>query len=484
MLSSTAKTKLERWRDDPVLFARACLGFEAWSRQAELMHAINRYSRVAVKSGHKIGKSSSAASIGLWFWTTRPGARVIMTSSSARQVREILWRELKLIYQRSKMPLGGHMNETPSAGLRHPDGSEIVGFSTDDAEKMAGISGANVLFIVDEASGVKKPIFDAIEGNRAGGARVVYLSNPTRTSGEFFDAFHAKRHFYKTMTVSSEDTPNVLAKDMVVPGLATHEYIAEKRAEWGGRQYRDHPLYRVRILGLFPRQEAAAIIALDDLMRGVETWEPDEGPETSGLDVGFDVARYGDDETVLFFRRGDYAPHEPVVLPQGDSLEVAARGLVAISDRLNDFERKHRDRVRIKVDAIGYGAGVYDQLAASASAHGFVVIPVNTAERATTDYNGIQYANLRAQLWFAAALWLKNGGRLPSDGKLEAELVEPKYKFDEQGRIKVESKEELKKEERIGRSPDRADAFCLTFAPDNGLVFDPSMPDDAPRPRA
>ncbi len=123
---------------------------------------------------------------------------------------------------------------TPTdAGLQMADGREIVGFSTDSPERMSGISGANLLFILDEASGIPEPIFEAVEGNRAGGAKVIMFSNPTSTSGTFYEAFHRKRNFWHTIHISAEESPNVTGGQISIPGLATAEWVEEKA--WTGR---------------------------------------------------------------------------------------------------------------------------------------------------------------------------------------------------------------------------------------------------------
>ena len=120
---------------------------------------------------------------------SRPGARVVLSSASARQVKTILWREVKALHRRA-VARGYDLPAPaldPETGVRWEDGREILGFTARDPEKMAGVSGAHLLFLLDEASGISPEIFEAIEGNRAGGARIALASNPTQQSGEFFD---------------------------------------------------------------------------------------------------------------------------------------------------------------------------------------------------------------------------------------------------------------------------------------------------------
>lgn len=393
-----------------------------------------------MRSGHKVGKSVIAAVLSLWWVNTQPRGRVILTSASGRQVKNILWRELKTIGRRASPRLPGVIHEVPDAGYKLDDGREVLGFSTDTPERMAGESGDQLLFLIDEASGVPEEIFEAIEGNRAGGARVAMFSNPTQTSGTFFEAFHSKRAFWHTVHVSSEEAAEV---DPPIPGLATKTWIAEKLEEWG----EDSPLYQVRARGNFPGQADNAVVSLARLTTAIERFDDDVQPMPSRLEVGVDVARYGDDDSVIVARRGGRAWIARVV--HGfDTVEVAGAVLAVVRDQRRDDDL---EPPRLKVDVIGVGAGVADQLRQHEDVE---VVDINVAENATSD----GYHRLRDQIWFATSSWLESGA-LKSDAQLEAELVCPTYRFDAQGRQQVESKDEIKR--KLKRSPDRADGLGL-----------------------
>jgi phage terminase large subunit len=431
------------------------LGIEPWDRQAEVLEAIRNHPRVAVRSGHKVGKSTSAAITALWWFTTRKRARVIMTSASYRQVKSILWKELKRLYRESLQELPTKPANQPETGMQHEDGREIVGFSTNEAERMAGISGDEVLFIVDEASGVPEEIFETIEGNRAGGARIVMFSNPTKTVGAFYEAFHTKRGFWHPIHISSEESPNVAAGRVVVPGLATAEWVAEKKREWGVGS----PLYDVRVDGNFPSQSENAVISLV-LIEAAKEREVESGT----IALGVDVARYGDDSSVIQPVAGRrQLPSK--TLRTMDGVEVAGK----VIEWVREFraETGYTAPIKVKVDVIGYGSSCYDHLAHSEEAEklGIIAVAVNVAESATSVSldDGEGYSRLRDQLWFALRDWLREG-QLLDDGPLEAELVAPTYSFDAQGRYKVATKDEIKKV--LKRSPDHADALALA-------VYDP-----------
>lgn len=462
---ASATTETHRWAEDPVAYAREVLGVELTDTQAEILRAAATKRRVAVRSGHKVGKSRSAVVLALWWVATRPRGRVIMTSAGDRQVRSILWRELRLVHQHKRQPLGeSRLNDLPALGMQWPDGREILGFTSKDAETMAGFSGDEILFIVDEASGVPSNIFAAIEGNIAGGGRIVMYSNPTRTSGEFYEAFRSP--LWTTFVVSSEDTPNVRERSVVVRGLATWEWVLDMRAKCGAN-YRTHPLYQVRVLGQFPSQASNAVVAVDLVEAARERWAsaPDEGP----LSLGVDVARFGDDDSVVAPRRGRKL--YPLTTYSGlDTVAVAREVMQVVRSMRRDGEVP-----RVKVDTIGVGGGVADNLRPHAEAGEIELVEVNSSE---VSDEPDEFPNLRSQMAFALADWLADDAALPDDVDLHAELVAPTYSIDARGRRVVESKDSIKKRLTPQRSPDRADAVALAVYEGGNLVRI-----RAPRPR-
>lgn len=426
-------------------------GLRVWSRQAEFLRACRDHARVSVTSGHKTGKTRSLAILAWWFTSdpdARPAARVPMTSSSAEQLKRALWREVTALWRLAKAR-GYDLPEPaldPATGVRWDDGREIFGFSTKDAERAAGVSGAWIKYLIDEASGVAATIFEAIEGNRAGGTNgstsTVLASNPTQQSGEFFQSHHGKRDLYFPLTLSSEEAAET---EPPIPGLATREWIEEKRREWKP----DSPIYAVRVLGRFPGQSTDAVIGLTPVLDAVERWDETEGE--GPLVVGLDVARFGDDETVAAFRRGRKVLRLVRIAP-GDGPDTAQRFLVALAD-----SRLVRDGEvpRVNVDAIGYGAGVFDALKREKAVK---AVGVNSG---SASHRPEEFANLRAELHFAGRSWLAEGGALPDDAKLQAEAVAPKYRADARGKIIVERKDDIRA--RLGRSPDACDAWLLSL---------------------
>lgn len=441
-----------RYQSDPVAFAREVLGVEPWSKQIEILEAVRDHKRVTVRSGHKCGKSLCAAMLALWYYCSFPDARVILSSTTSRQVDAILWREVRKLYIRALRTIDGDMHELARSGLKANDFREIVGFTAREAEAVAGVSGARLLYILDEASGIDDAIFEAIEGNRAAaGTRLVLLSNPTQTEGEFYRSHcdEKTKRFYKAVHVSSEDTPNAREGREVVPALASREWVEEKREEWG----EDSPLYKVRVRGEFVLGEDGKILTVHAIAQAEARWL--ETPAVGRLMVGLDPAGEGDggDESVWAARRG------------AKVLELkAARALTPAEHVAHtlDFIRSHREKGELPVllvDREGeIGARVYAALCGHLELHphDFELIGVRSSERCVT---GAPVDRVRDALWANLRDFLRAGGAIPEDARLAKELHAPSWIPRLGGRDKVTPKTELRK--ALGRSPDRADAVAL-----------------------
>lgn len=464
---AAATSLIHRWAPDPVLCSREVFGLKLWGKQAEIAESVHANKRTAAKSGHKIGKSTLAAFLGLWWCLTRWRGRAIFTAPAGHQLTNIIWPEVQRLYRSARFPIGGHCSPDPFRGLSLPGDRGIICVSTDKPEKLAGLSGPNQLFVVDEASGYPQQYWPAIKGNLAGGGRLAAFGNPTQTAGEFFDAFANAAELWSCFTVSSADTPNVVSGERLIPGLAERDYIREQLLEQCGIRLEpgcsyaeliealeraESPILDVRVKGRFPTQGSNAVIGVGAveaaLARRATT------PPTSILEIGVDVARFGDDESVVQPRRGLLA-YAPAVVNGFDNVAVAGLTKRTLIER-----RKPGERARIKVDESGNGSGVVDLLRAwnrdgDLGPH-VEIIGVNVACNADDES---EFVRLRDQLWWAVRLWLAAGGALPKDDRRDGELTAVRYGFDARGRILVEPKEKLKK--RIGRSPDRADALAL-----------------------
>ncbi len=455
-----------RYASDPVGFARA-LGFDPTPWQIEILEAARDNLRLAIRSGHKVGKSEICAILALWFYCSFPGARVIITAATDRQVNGIIWRSIRRLVKRAPFTIPGarEMGELARTGLKDPDDfSEIVGFTARESEAMAGISGAYLLYIVDEASGVPDAIYEAIEGNRAAGARCVLISNPTRCEGEFYEAFHSKQHFYHCIHVSSR---RAAALPKPIPGLATLAWIREKEEEWG----KDSLLFRVRIEGEFPVSEERKICALQLIADAQVRWHDTQA--VGRLWIGVDPAGPGNegDETAFAIRRGKKI--ERIVARTGlteDGVLVQLLGL------LREHRRAGELPPLVVLDATGpVGNRVYGTLVTHAASYpkDFELARVHSSDRAIR--NPKMYDRQRDELWAVFVDWLRDGGAIPEDAKLEKDLHAPEWKQDIRGRLKATDKPDLRK--ILGRSPDRGDAATL-------CTWEPASAREQERPRS
>lgn len=461
------------YRHDPVRYFREVLGVEPWPKQIEIIEAIRDHPRVAVSSGHKVSKSHTAAGIALWFYSSFDDARVVMSSTTARQVDQILWRELRMMRARSgrcmecklsdpdglriKRPcphstmIEGEQGELARTGLKSDDFREVIGFTAKQAEAVAGISGRNLLYILDEASGIPDIIFEAIEGNSAGGARVVMFSNPTQNAGAFYDAFHTKKQFYKTLRVSSEDSPNVVQNRIVIPGLATREWIDTKREEWG----EDSPLYRVRVKGEFATEEDGKAFPLHLIAQAQIRWHdtPDQGRLFIGIDPAGEAGM--GDETCFAPRRGlkllSLRAH------RGLNEEQILVNLLALIVT-HALPRETPVVVLDREGAIGAKVATILLEYTNRFPAAFELVTVRASERAQRRPK--IYDRIRDELAANLHQWFRDEGAIVEDTKLEQELHALDWRQAINGRYKITAKDQIRK--LIGRSPDRYDALSLS----------------------
>ena len=197
--------------DRSVEFVRRDLKTPLWGKQAQILRSIKRNRRVAVRSCNGSGKTFVAACAVIWWLMAHPNdpAMVVTTAPTQHQVRDLLWREIRNIYYRNTALIGGTLTRTTlELSPRH----YATGLSTDSPERFQGFHETNILFVIDEASGVREEVFDAIEGSMTSRrARLLLIGNPTSLAGTFYKAFHQRRTQYKTIHISAFDTPNLLA---------------------------------------------------------------------------------------------------------------------------------------------------------------------------------------------------------------------------------------------------------------------------------
>jgi len=431
----------EAWAADPADFVCRELGARPWSKQVEILEAVRDHNRVAVRSCNGSGKTYVAAHVVLWWLMCFPDALVITTAPTEHQVRDVLWREIRRAYRGNEDLIDGKLLR---ASLELGDKHYAQGLSTDLPERFQGFHEGHILFVVDEASGVREGIFEAIEGSMtSAGAKTLLLGNPSSLSGTFYEVFHRRRELWHTIHISAFDTPNLCEGSTVMPSLVTPRWVEEALVNWG----EDSPMYQVRVLGEFPSEAEDTLMSLRLIEQAAKPAGEEETGEDGPVEMGVDVARFGSDRTVICVRRGERVI-EMETFSRKDTMETSGRVKAAIA--------RHGPRV-VRVDVIGVGAGVVDRLREQDCS---IIVGVNVGRRSSRPEH---FANLRAELYDGLRERFQQGRiRIPADQDLIGELAAVRYSFTSSGQIRIEDKETVRA--RGLRSPDKADALMLAFA--------------------
>ena len=425
-------------RADPALFVETVLQATPQKWQRKALDAIATNDRVAIKSGHGVGKTAFESWVVLWWLMTHYPCKVAVTANSAHQLSDVLWTEIDR-WARNMPPAFKDLLEFKSdkISLKGATDSFAVARTSrrENPESLAGFHSPHMLFVVEEASGVPNVIFETASGALSTpGAKIIMCGNPTRSDGYFYDAFHGDRDKWNCITVSCEEGEYVDPK-----------FIDEMADKYGG----DSNVFKVRVLGEFPTQSDDVLLPLH-LIEDAVTRDVEAGPTTPVV-WGLDVARFGGDRSALAKRQGNVLI-EPIKTWQNKDLMELAGIVLSEYDAVPYSMRPQA----IYIDAIGLGAGLADRLREL----DMPAVAVSVSETASLKD---RFNRLRDELFWGAREWFEaRDCHIPDDGTLMAELSGIRYKYLSTGKLKVESKDEMKR--RGQRSPDVADAFVLTFS--------------------
>lgn len=421
-------------------FVTQLLGVIPTNQQLQVIRAIDDgYTHIAIKSGHGVGKTTTISWFVLWFGLFRTDAKIPMTAPTASQLYDILLPEVSK--WRAKLPsfLKDEV-EVFKEQIKFTNGNFAIPRTArpDKPEALQGFHADNIAFVLEEASGIPQKIFEVAEGALTSEHSIAFMAgNPTRTSGFFYDVFANPDGIWKLFTFSGEDSENVSRKA-----------IENYKKKYGY----DSDVYRVRVKGEFPRGSNNAVFPIDIIENSLyrDVWDKGRPVEVWALDV----ADYGADRSVLAKRNGKYLySYEAVRNYDADDL---AMWLV------KEYKKaKVKPRI-IFVDTIGSGASV----PSLAEKRGLKIVMGAKASHKAVDSE--EYQNARAEWFFKMREALKDEGKLLNDDELIGELGAITYFINEQtGKLQIEAKKKIR--ESLGRSPDIADAFALTFA-DEALV--------------
>lgn len=453
--------KQKAYQADPVLFANEVVGYTPDDWQADTLRdlADPECRRVSVRSGQGVGKTATEAIAVMWFLACFPYARVVATAPTRQQLNDVLWSEIAK--WQAKSPLLSVILKWTKTYV-YMVGMEkrwfAVARTATKPENMQGFHEENMLFIVDEASGVSEPIMEAVLGTLSGpNNKLLMCGNPTKTSGTFYDS-HTNpgiRPLYRVRRVSSRDVART-----------DKENIEMLERRYG----KDSNVVRVRVDGEFPLQEDDVFIPMFLIDRAIHAdYEPRENPLS--IQIGCDVARFGGDKTCIGFRVDEKVEFFQKV--HGQDTQKTADKIIELGEHLiRRYGYKHT--IPVCVDDGGVGGGVVDRLNRVKKDNPsrfwwLKVVRIQFGKRIKHRYYHDSTTYMMGVLRKLLETTEDDGTPkpveviLPDDDDLIGQLSSRKYSMTEQSKQKVESKDDMKK--RSLPSPDEADCVLLCVVP-------------------
>jgi hypothetical protein len=437
--------KLSNWKKSPLIFTQECIDWRGTAgvtfQQVEALQAVTKEKRITIRSGHGCGKDAISALIALWFMSTRPGAKVVVTAPTNRQLNDIFWSELSKWFKRSMLQDEFIQQKDKFFHVSDPKGwwirivsPQVSATKDSQAETLAGFHGDHLLIIADEASGIPDPFFIPLEGAMTQeDNKAILIGNMTKNTGYFYDThFHSKlsKRWHK-LHWDSRKSP-IVTDDMV-------KFFEDKYGV-------DSNVFAIRVAGNPPKDNANTLISLYDAKECMKN--EIEPAEDEPLYLSADVARYGEDVSIILPRKGlKIFPWET-----HDNLNT-----ISLGGHINQSYQE-LDADGLSIDEIGVGAGVTDWL----QKHGHLkCFGINVAAKSS---NIAKFDRLRDELWVAmrdkCVSHLYDIPDTEEGEELCNELASPVYDFNVHGGYKIESKREMKA--RGVMSPNIADALGLS----------------------
>jgi phage terminase large subunit len=438
-------SEVQRWAKDARVFVRENFGItpDKWQDKALRLISKPETQRLALKACKGPGKTAVLAWIILWFLATRWQSKVGCTSITEGNIDTNLWPEISKWMERSPfLKLGFVWTTTKIIRKGDPNWFAVKrtwpksGDANEQANALAGLHADHVMFVLDESGGIPQAVMVTAEAVLAGlgEAKVVQSGNPTHTSGPLHRACTRDRALWEVITITGDpDDPN---RSPRIPVKWARELITS----YG----RDNPWVLVNVFGEFPPSSINALLGVEDVEKAMHRRLDPQVWQWSQKRIGVDVARFGDDRTVLFPRQGRMS-WMPTILRNQKTTQISARVATMANEQKTEL---------IFIDeTFQWGKGVLDQLGDA----GYPCVGVDYSENATNP----RFKNVRCEMWWTGAEFIKGGASLPLLPDLIPEFTEITYTLTPQGQFLLEPKELLKA--RIGLSPDIADAYMQTF---------------------
>lgn len=481
-------------------FAKDILRIDLDVQQQKILEGVQRNKMITVRSGTARGKDFVSAAAALCFLYLTPdfdergdlvgSTKIALTAPTGRQIDNIMMPEIAKMFNRARFLPGKLLSDA----IRFEKFKDwfLVGFKADanNTEAWTGFHATNTMFIVTEASGIPQKIYDAIEGNLQQNSRLLLVFNPNITTG-YAAQSHKSERFTK-FVLNSLDAPNVISKKIIYPGQVDYDWVCDKVKTWTSpvnikdydegegdfkfqlpdqpeMLYRPNDLFRVKVLGMFPKTTEDTLIPMYWVELANQRWLEKQSTiiesQLPPKRLGVDVAGMGRDSSVLCHRHDNYILRFDKHFANGNADHMMITGMVV------NFLSFNPENLAF-IDTIGEGAGVYSRLIELGQDRAFSCKFSEGAKGLSDITNVYKFANMRAYLFWCVRDWLnpanKYDAALPPDDELMEESTSIKWKFQSDGSIIIEPKDEIKV--RIGRSPDKFDSLANTFYPHQNTI--------------
>lgn len=437
--------KLGEWREHPATMVRELFGVEPDKWQEEALEAFPHHQRLAMKACKGPGKTTVEAWIGWNFLLTRPRPKCAATSISGQNLKDNFWTEMAKWQNRNEYLKRGFewtaqrifYRQAPEEWFMSARTWPQSADASKQADTLAGLHADYILFILDESGSMPDAIMVSAEAalSSCKEGHIVQAGNPTMLSGPLYRAVTTERKLWYVVEITGDpDDPKRSPRISV-------EWAREQIQKYG----RDNPWVLVNVFGKFPPSSLNVLIGPDEVSAAMKRfYRPFEIGAAPKI-MGVDVARFGDDASVIAKRNGIQ------MLPFDKKRNInSTQGAGWVS---RTWEEWQADACFIDATG-GFGAGWIDQL----EELGRSPIGVQYAGEA---HDSGRYHNKRAEMAFDFVEWIKRGGALPESPELAAALTQTTYTF-HRDRFLLQPKEEIK--ELLGYSPDEFDAAMETFA--------------------
>lgn len=444
MSLTVAADKLKLWREKPDVFVREVFKATPDPWQDKVLKAFPHNQRIAMKASKGPGKSCLEAWIAWNFLLTRPFPKIAATSISGDNLRDGLWTEMAK--WRDASPLIKQTFTWQKERIFAKEYPETWWMSARQWSKsadqqtigntLAGLHADYIMFLLDESGGMPDAIMASAEGalSSCKEGHIIQAGNPTHLEGPLYRACTSDRNKWHVIEISGDpDDPD--RSPRVDP-----KWARDQIASYG----RDNPWVLVNVFGKFPPASFNALIGVEDVHAAIKRRYREGDFDQAPRILGVDVARFGDDSSIIFPRQGLQCFN-----PLQYRNVTGTEGAEHVIRKWNDW---HADACFID-NTGGFGASWIDNLVRLGKS------PIGIHFSSTSSSS--QYYNKRAEMAFLCAEWIKNGGALPDCNELVQALAATTYTFKGE-QLLLEPKEDVKA--KLGYSPDHMDALLLTFA--------------------